>query len=75
VLRFATATGRRPVARISFVFDRPCECDRWNRVVTLTTDPTISSAAAAILPPEPGHCADAFLSAAFRYPTIRALAA
>jgi hypothetical protein len=34
---------------------------------TLTTDPTTSSAAAAILPPEPGHCADAFLSAAFRY--------
>jgi hypothetical protein len=34
---------------------------------TLTTDPTTSSAAAVILPPEPGHCADAFLSAAFRY--------
>jgi hypothetical protein len=34
---------------------------------TLTTDPTTSSAAASILPPGPGHRADAVLRAAFRY--------
>lgn len=40
----ALASPRRRVdgllLRISFVFDRPCGCERGNRLRTLTTDPT-----------------------------------
>jgi hypothetical protein len=64
----AAATGRRPVA-LCLVRLRPTVRGATGETgsVTLTTDPTTSSAAATIVPPEPGHRADAVLRAAFRY--------